>query len=195
MTWRSGGLQPPSATRVLTTHGRMNTRAAMPHTLALRCANTVSRTILRACTVATCARRRAPRPRRRPWAVVKTVGNSMAPTLRDGDLVLAVRARRTLRTGDVIVFALPAHAAGGGHGPAWRVKRIAAVAGDETPSWLQDASSPTQRARIPHGFVVVRGDARSSQDSRQLGLIDEALAVGVVRWRRTNGLRWHSLDS
>jgi len=78
----------------------------------------------------------------------------MAPTLLEGDRVLATRGR--VRRGVIVVVEL-----GGGRPPA--VKRVAARSGP----WLW-----------------VLGDApRVSTDSRQLGWLPRRRVLGVLRWR------------
>ncbi|MFD5829307.1 S26 family signal peptidase [Lentzea sp. NPDC060358] len=107
------------------------------------------------------------------WTRVTVRGNSMAPTLRDGQELLARRLFRSPRRSEVIVFRvadpdLP-----------HRVKRVAAVAGDPVPPWLAPAMPDVHR--VPDGFVAVSGDNPRSQDSRQLGLIACRDVVGAVR--------------
>lgn len=86
---------------------------------------------------------------RRRWIVVTVVGSSMAPTLRDGQRLLARRfGRGTVVRGDVIVFRIadPDDELG------IRIKRVTAV-------W-------------PSGLIAVAGDNPQSQGSRELGLIE-----------------------
>ena len=122
---------------------------------------------------------------RRRLLVVRVHGNSMLPTYTDGDLLLADRARRA-RTGAPIVFRTPEparHDLDGGADPPYRVKRVAAVAGDPTPAWL-----PGHHAgdRVPPGRIVVRGDAGNSEDSRHYGAVagSDVLAVVIGRIRK-----------
>lgn len=98
------------------------------------------------------------------WIRVTVVGQSMSPTLRDGQRLLARRLRRAPRRGEVIVFRVSDEEL------PCRIKRVAAIAGDPVPDWL----TPTLPgvARIPTGSVAVVGDNPRSQDSRQLGLVD-----------------------
>jgi signal peptidase I len=133
---------------------------------------------------------------RRRYVVARVWGYSMSPTFRDGERVIATR-RRHYRVGDIIVFRPPSRASfsgvrvaeppARGEAPdvtatldvAWRIKRIAAVAGDPVPAWL-----PADHAIVPAGHVVVVGDnAGHSEDSRQLGYIDLASVAGVVPHR------------
>ena len=111
---------------------------------------------------------------RRRYVVARVWGHSMSPTFHDGERVVATR-RPHYRVGDVIVFR-PRSAA---TDVAWRIKRIAAVAGDPVPVWL-----PADHAIVPAGHVVVAGDnAGHSEDSRQLGYIDLAAVAGAVPHR------------
>jgi signal peptidase I len=116
---------------------------------------------------------------RRTWLVVTVHGQSMIPTLRDGQRVVArLRLRAPLVCGDVIVFALrpeqvdPARP----DDPVHRVKRVAAIAGDPVPAWL-----PCDVSRVPDDHVVIVGDNPQSEDSRQLGFIHRQSVLGVVR--------------
>lgn len=109
--------------------------------------------------------------RRYTTAVVR--GGSMSPTLRDGTRLLVVRGSVT--TGDVVVFRVPPAFRGD---LTYRVKRVAAVAGDPTPAWLH---SPERT--VPTGTIVVSGDNPHSQDSRHLGFIATSTIVGRARTR------------
>ena len=111
---------------------------------------------------------------RRRHVVARVRGHSMAPTFHDGERVVATR-RRHYRVGDVIVFRPRSTATDVG----WRIKRVAAVAGDPVPAWLA-ADHPV----VPPGRVVVAGDNTGhSEDSRQLGYIELARVAGAVPHR------------
>jgi len=111
---------------------------------------------------------------RRLLVVITVRGNSMQPTYADGDVLLAVRAR-PLRRGRAIVFTPPvSHDV---EAPAYRVKRLIAVAGDPTPEWVYAA---TPGAPVPPGRIVVRGDNHQSEDSRAYGYVSGAGVLGVV---------------
>ncbi|GAA2690700.1 MULTISPECIES: S26 family signal peptidase [Actinosynnema] len=106
------------------------------------------------------------------WTRVTVRGGSMAPTLRDGQRLVARRRARGPRRGEVVVFRVPDPVL------PHRIKRVAAVAGDPVPDWL----APTMPGvhRVPAGFVAVAGDNPRSQDSRQLGLVSCRDVVGAV---------------
>jgi len=107
------------------------------------------------------------------WIRVTVRGNSMSPTLHDGQRLLARRLRRSPRRREVIVFRVPDPEL------PHRIKRVAAVAGDPVPDWLAPAMPDVPQ--VPPGFVAVEGDNARSQDSRQLGLVDCRDIVGAVR--------------
>ena len=110
---------------------------------------------------------------RRRWMVVTVRGHSMTPTLHSGDRLVA---RRWIRgampaVGDVIVF-LP-------DDRGYRIKRVAAIAGDPVPAWL----GRDPGACIPAGHVIVRGDNPRSEGSRELGYIP----IGAIIARHVAG--------
>jgi signal peptidase I len=133
------------------------------------------------------------RPGVGPWAVAVTAalgawlalrpfrvaveGESMTPTLRPGDWVVAIRPRR-VRRGDVVVVEDP-------RTPGFElVKRVVAVPGD----WLEVADHHEQGDAA--GLVLgpdeywVLGDAPDqSTDSRTFGPVTRAAIRGVVRLR------------
>ncbi|HEX4721803.1 MAG TPA: S26 family signal peptidase [Pseudonocardiaceae bacterium] len=114
---------------------------------------------------------------RRHYIIATVVGRSMSPTFTDGDRVLARRQRR-YRVGDVIVFRVPGRPVVRG-APVWRIKRVAAVAGDPIPAWLTGGGDRAT-GTVPVDHLVVVGDNVGSQDSRHLGYIDTATVAGVV---------------
>lgn len=107
-------------------------------------------------------------------------GQSMSPTFTDGERVFAVKSRR-YRVGDVIVFRPPEPRRTQGD-PPWRIKRVAATAGEPVPAWLRDCDWATTSAaeEVPHGCVVVVGDHRRSEDSRLLGFVPLSRVRGRV---------------
>lgn len=108
---------------------------------------------------------------RRSFLVARVRGDSMLPTLRDGDR-LVVRRRRPVRPGQLVV----ARSRRGG----LLVKRAAAVAGDPVPvdrvPLLRRTGDPT----VPTGRLVVLGDNPAvSLDSRVFGYLSVEDVVGV----------------
>jgi nickel-type superoxide dismutase maturation protease len=99
-------------------------------------------------------------PRR--WQVVTVLGDSMFPTLRDGDQVLVARSKR-FSPGQIVMF----------HDPSFRlaIKRLQSC---ELESW------------------IVEGDNQeNSIDSRNYGLVSESDIQGVVLmrlWPRPGGV-------
>ncbi|NBC39619.1 S26 family signal peptidase [Corallococcus exiguus] len=122
---------------------------------------------------------------RRRWIVVAVQGNSMSPTLHDGQRLVARRLDRSngYARSDVVVFLMPAaqRATLGDQALPYLVKRLAAVAGDPVPDWARAALGADSETRVPPGKVVVSGDNAVSQDSRQLGYIDAETLIAVVR--------------
>ena len=102
---------------------------------------------------------------------VHILGESMAPTLQDGQTVLARRLWRghPLRVGDIAVFQLPSTR---GEVPVVAVKRVAQI--------RRNHAEHDSRA------VFVLGDnVATSIDSRRFGWIAEDQIVGVLLRRRT----------
>ncbi|GIH15074.1 hypothetical protein Raf01_32460 [Rugosimonospora africana] len=124
----------------------------------------------------------------RRLVAVRVNGDSMSPTYRDGDRVIA-RRRVSIRVGHVVVVEQPSDA-GGWPGPVlargagaravaarrWMIKRVAAVPGDPTPP-VPGLPGGT----VPAGALVLLGDnQRSSFDSRQIGYFPLARVLGTV---------------
>lgn len=103
----------------------------------------------------------------------------MAPTLQDGCHILARRTSgRVPAKAEIVVFRVRhSEDVAVEINPAWRVKRVAAVAGDLTPLWLRGVV-PSER--IPEGYFAVQGDGPKSEDSKQLGCIHVADLVGSI---------------
>ncbi len=116
-----------------------------------------------------------------PYRPVIFMGNSMTPTYHNHEFALASTDTSHLKRGDVVVLDTPS---------GQIVKRIASLPGD----WIEryysagewsDATGTIgnvskkcreklniKRARVPDGFVYVRGDnPLVSVDSRQLGVL------------------------
>jgi signal peptidase I len=92
--------------------------------------------------------------------LITVLGNSMAPTYHDGD-VLLVHCGARLRRGRPVVFRTP-----GGGDPPYLVKRLVALPGDRHPAFPDP---------IPPAHIAVLGDnAARSQDSRHFGPLDTA---------------------
>jgi signal peptidase I len=116
---------------------------------------------------------------RRNYVIATVHGGSMRPTLLDGETVkVRRRAGEQCRLGDIVVFSLGEGGRAPGD-PSWRVKRVAAVAGDLAPSWMSDAQSLDQSV-VPPGHLAVRGDHVASESSKELGYVPHAAVVGVV---------------
>jgi len=96
--------------------------------------------------------------RRRPFAVA-VAGSSMAPTLLEGDLLIAaVPATRAVAVGSLVVVEHPAR-------PGYEmVKRVVRSVG-------------------PDGLWVEGDNASSSSDSRSFGPVERGAVRGVVRLR------------
>jgi signal peptidase I len=116
------------------------------------------------------------------WMIAVVRGNSMAPTLGDGQRLLARRVRdgRCAR-GDIIVFSLTEEQLRRDQSEdlPLRIKRVAAVAGEPIPEWLGPLMQ-VHDGRVPSGTLVVSGDNPQSQGSRQLGFIDQRRVLGRV---------------
>lgn len=125
---------------------------------------------------------------RRQIAIVSVTGQSMQPTLADGDRVIVRRTGlRSVRAGRLVVFEAPSDDEGGWTNSrpgrslnrVWLIKRAAAVPGDPLPAGL-----PARLAgdlTVPDGKLVVLGDnPASSVDSRLLGYIPGDRLLGVV---------------
>jgi len=128
-------------------------------------------------------------------------GGSMAPTLRDGDLVVVDLLTPSLfgvGPGDVVVLRVP--------GGEEVVKRVVAVGGQEisiagamllVDGRVVDEPQVDREAMdgvllgplvVPQGSVYVLGDDRRvSVDSRDLGPLDAGVVVGRVLWPPTGG--------
>ncbi len=119
----------------------------------------------------------------RRWLVVEVRGGSMAPTLRDGQQLLARRGRGYLR-GDMVVFRAPRPDGSSAAGdPPYRSKRVAAVAGEPVPPWLATRAGVAGHRRVPAHHLAVSGDHPVSEDSRHFGFVPDDAVLGYVRSR------------
>jgi signal peptidase I len=109
---------------------------------------------------------------RRRFVLVTVQGESMRPTLSDGDRLLM--RRRTpgvpLNRDDIVAALTP-----DGSVERLYVKRVAAVPGDPVPSG-------TERVRPDHYFLL--GDHPYSLDSRDWGCVPGSRIVAVATGRR-----------
>lgn len=125
--------------------------------------------------------------------VVSVRGNSMAPTLQDGErVVVRRRPLARIRRGDVVVLRPPATSERDGgygtdrHGAGWNVKRVTALPGEPVPAGTAGAGP---RNTVPAGSLVVRGDnPDGSIDSRHRGFFPGDQLLGTVV-RRLGGPR------
>ncbi|MEV0568894.1 S26 family signal peptidase [Dactylosporangium sp. NPDC050588] len=101
--------------------------------------------------------------------LVTVTGDSMAPDLNKGDVVLVRRSRRC-RPGDIALLRLKADGVA-------MVKRVVAVAGDPVPGDMRVA---VPQPVVPADAVLVLGTRPDSMDSRRLGPIPVERVVGVV---------------
>ncbi|SCF26647.1 signal peptidase I [Micromonospora viridifaciens] len=141
---------------------------------------------------------------RQCYVEIRVDGQSMAPTLRDGERLLVRRWPRVIpQRGQVVVIRKPEPGGIWRPSAGWRpgsrhilmVKRVVAVPGDPVPpEWRQespaeswgraDSGSP----RVRDDNVVVLGDNRAaSYDSRQFGPVPAASIIGVAVRRRSAG--------
>lgn len=129
---------------------------------------------------------------RRRFLVVTVAGISMTPTLRSGDRVLVRRAGLgRISRGDIVVLG-PADGHRGPppdeRGPAWVIKRAAALPGDPIPRGAAPALAGVPETEVPPGKLLLLGDnAENSTDSRQTGYFDERRLVGRVVRRISAG--------
>lgn len=118
---------------------------------------------------------------RRMLVSVHVIGDSMEPTLHDGDRILVRRRRPAeLRRGDIAVLRPPdLPAVPGFSSPAWHVKRVAALPGERAPRIpkLDDEQC------VPGGTVVMLGDNPVGGDSRNWGPYPAAGLLGTYLCR------------
>ena len=123
-------------------------------------------------------------------------GNSMAPSLTDGDLVFYTRIGNRYQRGDLVAVSLPSG--------EFYVKRVVAVGGDvvdlrdgvvyingvaEDSGYVKGPTLPEEGAfhyplTVDPGSVFIMGDNRmGSIDSRFLGPVAERQVSGALRLR------------
>ena len=121
---------------------------------------------------------------RREFVAITVEGMSMTPALYDGEKVLIRRGIRGLAKGRIVVLVRPHAISGWRHNPpagrdltssGWYIKRVVAMAGDPYPPEVN------RTGVVPSGHVVVMGDHRHSEDSKQHGPcpIDQILGIQV----------------
>jgi signal peptidase I len=114
----------------------------------------------------------------RPFRVA-VEGESMAPALRPGDWVVAVRPGR-VRRGLVVVVEDP-------RTPGFElVKRVAAVPGDR----VGGGSAATGVTLGPGDYWILGDSPSRSTDSRTFGPVPRSAIRGVVRFRYWPPGRW-----
>ncbi|MCX5155473.1 S26 family signal peptidase [Streptomyces sp. NBC_00291] len=124
---------------------------------------------------------------RRNLVAVTVHGQSMNPTLGNGDKVIVRRGVGGLRRGRIVVVtrpeietgwarSSPATVAGLGIDRGY-IKRAVALGGDAFPSVVGHSG------RVPPNHVVVLGDNPVSTDSKKYGPCPEHQILGVMLWR------------
>ncbi|TMR23242.1 S26 family signal peptidase [Nonomuraea turkmeniaca] len=100
---------------------------------------------------------------RRAYSIIRVDGYSMAPTLTDGDQLVARRvAPSALRNGHIAVVLSPLPMGG-----PFLIKRIVALPGDPVPLSVRPL---VPDARVPDGQLILIGDnTDASFDSRDHG--------------------------
>lgn len=118
----------------------------------------------------------------RRLVVVSVSGDSMAPTLHSGDRLLVRRVPgETVRVGEVVVVqeSRPCRP-GDDRSVDWMVKRVVAVPGDPTPSFLPSWERGPNGRVPPHRLVLLGDNAEWSRDSRHFGSVPADRVLGVV---------------
>jgi signal peptidase I len=118
---------------------------------------------------------------RHRYTVIVVRGQSMMPTLLEGEKVLARRVQgQTVRSGDIVILRVPVLGTDGTPNRYTAVKRVAATAGDPLPPFLPPQTT-TGSEPLPAGHLAVLGDnMTASADSRQWGLVPAANVLAKV---------------
>jgi signal peptidase I len=129
---------------------------------------------------------------RRRVLVVRVMGQSMLPTMDDGQKLLARRTSRAPVTGTIVVVRPFGDS-------RLVVKRVAATAGETVPAEVAEPAGIPPGGTVPRGSLVVLGDnAGASTDSRTWGLLPVSSVVAVVVRKIRNGTRaepeWRLMD-
>lgn len=105
---------------------------------------------------------------RRTYLVIRVHGDSMAPTLTDGDRLLSRRTDLAeLRNGQIAVVVSPRPT-----GSHYLIKRVAAVPGDPVPAQVRWVVGDDV---VPDGrFVLIGDNTEASFDSREHGYFHAA---------------------
>lgn len=133
---------------------------------------------------------------RRRWLVVRVRGNSMLPTLRGGDLLVARRSPPgSVGSGDIVVCRWPDAStmqvmtvdgqpvANPATPTTLLVKRVAAVAGEPVPGPVRRAVHPA--TVVPPGSLVLLAD-NDGLDSRVFGFLPDDRVIAVVSRKTRN---------
>ncbi|MFD5557093.1 S26 family signal peptidase [Streptomyces sp. NPDC127068] len=118
---------------------------------------------------------------RKSFRVVAVRGDSMAPTLQNGErVVVRCRTLAEVGRGDVVVLKPPRSSGPSAHrpdDPGWNIKRVVALPGDPVPA---DTAGGDARDTVPPGSLVVFGDGPDSIDSRHRGFFDGDRLLGIA---------------
>ncbi|MEY9841009.1 S26 family signal peptidase [Streptacidiphilus sp. EB103A] len=128
---------------------------------------------------------------RSQYLVISVEGMSMAPSLKDGDRLLARRCRaHSVRAGEIVIVVRPDPVSGWkapgaasqseGTGVAWYVKRAIAVGGQPVPAEFAAQARVDPGERVPAGTLLILGDNPRSDDSKQWGPCPDHLVRGRV---------------